>query len=164
MTSIKRFRKWQFEIITTLMLSLISWNAVATDLAKGPLSLAGVETEVWGSYKIQPTLFPHEVWDFVVVVVPVEVRQGSLIKIAKDFNAKHPMTRVRFFSDKQHIQQYVDRDRYYNDSTGSVKEVDFPDSEWVQNHLLGNINNRSSLFNRHWMLEDRHGNRVMLLP
>jgi hypothetical protein len=41
-TNIKRFRKWQFEIMTTLMLTLISWNAVATDLAKGPLSLAGI--------------------------------------------------------------------------------------------------------------------------
>jgi len=29
---------------------------------------------------------------------------------------------------------------------------------------LGNINNRSTTYQRHWMLEDRYGNSMSLLP
>ncbi|MDK9692142.1 hypothetical protein [Azospira sp.] len=131
---------------------------------KGSMVLGGVNLEVWGSYKIKPMLFPSEEWEFFVVVVPLDVRQGGLIKVAKEFYAKYPNVRARFFSDKKHIQQYVDRDRYVNDKTGSVREVSFPSDEWVQNHLLGNINNRSSTYQRRWMLEDRYGNNIVLLP
>lgn len=132
--------------------------------AKGPITLAGVKAAVWGDYSIRPMLFPTEDWRFFVVVVPKDVRQGTLIKIAQDFYAKHPNTRVRFFSDTKHLKQYVDRDRYVNDKTGKVKEVAFPKSEWVQDHLLGNINNRSKDLGRQWMLEDRYGNRIAPLP
>jgi len=132
--------------------------------SKGPLQLGEVKTDVWGSYKIRHALFPSEEWQFFVVVVPPDVRQGTLIKMAKEFYSKYPDTRARFFSDKTHIQQYIDRDRYINDKTGTVKEVPFPSSEWVQNHLLGNVNNRSSTYQRHWMLEDRYGNNISLLP
>jgi hypothetical protein len=76
-------------------------------------------------------LFPNEEWEFFVIIVPNDVRQGTLVKMAKDFYSKYPNTRARFFSDKAHIQQYVDRDRYVNDKTGRVKEVEFPDQEWV---------------------------------
>lgn len=138
--------------------------AAAAKPAKGSLVLNGTNPEVWGSYKIKHMLFPDEEWEFFVVVVPKDVRQGTLIKIAKEFYAKYPNTRVRFFSDKKYIKQYIDRDRYVNDKTGKVKEVEFPNSEWVQNHLLGNINNRSSTYKRHWMLEDRYGNSISLLP
>lgn len=48
--------------------------------------------------------------------------------------------------------------------TWACQAVPFPNSEWVQNHLLGNINNRSSTYQRHWMLEDRYGNNISLLP
>ena len=109
-------------------------------------------------------LFPDEEWEFYVIVVPIDVRQGTLIRIAKEFFAKYPHTRARFFSDKKHIQQCVDRDRYLNDRTDRVPKVEFPNEEWVQNHLLGNINNRSSEYRRHWMLEDRYGNNISLLP
>jgi hypothetical protein len=51
-----------------------------------------------------------------------------------------------------------------NDKTGKTREVAFPNQEWVQNHLLGNINNRSSTYQRQWMLEDRYGNNISLLP
>ena len=141
-----------------------SWSAFAAPPTKGPLVLAGTNLEVWGSYKIRQVLFPREEWEFFVIVVPKSVRQGTLIRIAKAFYEKYPNTRVRFFSDKRHIQQYIDRDRYINYSTGRLREVDFPDDEWVQNHLLGNINNRSKTFNRHWMLEDRYGSNISLLP
>lgn len=138
--------------------------AHAAPPAKGPITLAGVKATVWGEYAIRPMLFPAEEWRFHVVVVPKEVRQGTLIKMAQDFYAKHPNTRARFFSDTTHLKQYVDRDRYMNDKTGKVKEVDFPKSEWVQDHLLGNINNRSKENGRQWMLEDRYGNRIAPLP
>lgn len=49
-------------------------------------------------------LFPAEEWRFYVVVVPKDVRQGLLIKMAQEFYAKHPNTRVRFFSDKTHLR------------------------------------------------------------
>lgn len=132
--------------------------------AKGPLELAGVKASVWGEYSIEPMLFPGESWKFVVVVVPKDVRQGALIKMAQDFYRLYPNTRARFFSDTAHIKQYADRDRYMNDKTGKVKEVPFPKSEWVQDHLLGNINNRSKQHGRQWMLEDRYGNRIAPLP
>lgn len=135
-----------------------------TTPAKGPISLAEVKASVWGEYAIQPMLFPAETWRFHVVVVPKDVRQGTLIKMAQDFYKKHPNTRARFFSDTKHLQQYVDRDRFMNDKTGKVKEVAFPKSEWVQDHLLGNINNRSKENGRQWMLEDRYGNRIAPLP
>lgn len=51
-----------------------------------------------------------------------------------------------------------------NDNTGKVKEVDFPKYVWVQDHLLGNINNRSKENGRQWMLKDRYGNRIPPLP
>lgn len=132
--------------------------------SKGSLVLNKTNIEVWGSYKIKHMLFPSEEWEFFVLVVPKDVGQGTLIKIAKEFYAKYPNTRARFFNDKKHIQQYIDRDRYINDKTGKVRAVEFPNSEWVQNHLLGNINNRSSTYQRHWMLEDRYGNNISLLP
>lgn len=125
--------------------------------------LASVKATMWGSYEIRPMLFPRETWTFHVVVVPADVRQGTLIEVAKAFYAKYPNTRARFFSDTGHIKQYVDRDLYMNDKTGKAKEVDFPPSKWVQDHLLGNINNRSKDFGRAWMLEDRYGNRILPL-
>ena len=160
----KNLWHWKQLICVALLLLVTSWGAHAAPPAKGPLVLGDTKAEVWGSYKIRHMLFPKEEWQFIVVVVPKDVRQGTLIRMAKDFYAKYPNTRARFFSDKRHIQQYVDRDRYMNDSTGRVREVDFPDSQWVQNHLVGNINNRSKTFNRRWMLEDRYGNNISLLP
>lgn len=151
-------------LLALLLLVGASGCVFAASPAKGPQTLSGVTLEVWGSYKIRHMLFPKEEWEFFVIVVPKDVRQGTLIKIAKGFYAKYPNTRARFFSDKKHIQQYADRDRYMNDKTGKVREVDFPNQEWVQNHLLGNINNRSSAYQRHWMLEDRYGNNISLLP
>jgi hypothetical protein len=145
--------------LSTAVLLVPSW-ALASVPTKGPLTLAGAKTTVWGAYDIRPMLFPNETWTFHVVMVPADVRQGTLIEMAKAFYAKHPNTRARFFSDAKHIKQYVDRDRYINDKTGTVKEVDFPPSKWVQDHLLGNINNRSKDFGRAWMLEDRYGNRI----
>jgi hypothetical protein len=160
----KRVCTWNHLIFAALLMFAASWSAHAAVPGKGPLMLAGTKAEVWGSYKIRQMLFPSEEWEFVVVVVPKDVRQGTLIQMAKAFYTKYPKTRARFFSDKRHIQQYVDRDRYINDTTGQAPEVDFPDSKWVQDHLLGNINNRSKTFHRHWMLEDRYGSNISLLP
>jgi hypothetical protein len=131
---------------------------------KGEITLASIPSTVWGSYTISQMLFPNEQWKFYVVVVPKDVRQGTLIEMAKDFYSKFPKTRARFFSDQKHIQQFVNRDRYVNDRTGSVNEVAYPDTTWVKNHLLGNINNRSKEYSRHWMLENRYGSRIELLP
>ncbi len=151
--------------IAVLLLFVIASSYAAPDEpAKGPLVLNGISLEVWGSYKINQMLFPNEEWEFFVIVVPKDVRQGTLIKIAKAFYSKFPNTRARFFSDREYIQQFVDRDRYVNDTTGKVNKVEFPDQEWVQNHLLANINNRSSTYRRHWMLEDRYGSNISLLP
>lgn len=155
--------KWLF-LILAFFGGMNAYAQSGTAPQKGPLVLAGVNAEVWGSYKIRQMLFPNEEWQFYVLVVPKDVRQGTLIKIAKDFYGKYPNTRARFFSDNKHIKQYVDRDMYMNDKTGKVKEVPFPNSEWVQNHLLGNINNRSTTHKRHWMLEDRYGSNIQFLP
>jgi hypothetical protein len=151
-------------LLVLFLLVGASGNVSAASPVKGPLTLSGTNLEVWGSYKIRHMLFPKEEWEFFVIVLPKDVRQGTLIKIAREFYAKYPNARVRFFSDKKHIQQYIDRDRYMNDKTGKIREVEFPNQEWVQNHLLGNINNRSSTYQRHWMLEDRYGNNISLLP
>lgn len=155
-----------FRQLTLILLLFFGANEYAFSAAptKGPLVLNKTKLEVWGSYKIKHMLFPSEEWEFFIIVVPKDVGQGTLINIAKEFYTKYPNTRVRFFNDKKHIQQYLDRDRYLNDKTGKVHEVEFPNSEWVQNHLLGNINNRSSTYQRHWMLEDRYGNNISLLP
>ncbi len=152
--------------LVLILLLLISAPAFSQERGpeKGEITLASVPSEIWGSYTISQMLFPNEQWRFYVVVVPKDVRQGTLIEMAKDFYSKFPKTRARFFSDKKHIQQYVDRDRYVNDRTGNVAEVAFPDSTWVKNHLLGNINNRSKKYNRQWMLENRYGSRIELLP
>lgn len=128
------------------------------------LTLAGTNVEVWGSYKIKHMLFPDEDWEFYVIVLPASTSQQGLIAIAKDFYLRFPKTRARFFTDQRLIQQYVDRDRFVNDKTGRVAQVEFPDSAWVQAHLLGNINNRSSIHNRRWLLEDRYGNLLAMLP
>ncbi len=150
-------------IVFSLLFGAIT-SAQAKELEKSTITLATVSAEVWGSYKIRHMLFPNEKWVFYVIVVPKHVRQGTLIEMAKDFYSKFPKTRARFFSDKQHIQQYLDRDIYMNDKTGTAKKVDFPDSKWVKNHLLGNINNRSKEYNRQWMLENRYGSMIELLP
>ena len=139
-------------------------NSQANELEKGPITLGSVTAEVWGSYKIRHMIFPNEQWEFHIIVVPKNVRQGDLIEIAKELYSKHPKTRIRFFSDKQYIQQYIDRDIYVNDKSGRAKEVAFPNVNWVKNHLLGNINNRSEQYNRHWMLENRYGSMIELLP
>ena len=130
----------------------------------GPMVMNGIPINIWGNYTIQHVLFPREKWTFYVVVIPKNVRQGTLIKLAKTFYSKYPNTRVRFFNDTKYLQQYVDRDKHFNDSTGRATEVDFPNDEWVQNHLLGNINNRSTTHSRHWMLESRYGDNLALLP
>lgn len=151
-------------LLVLLLLVCANGYSFAAAPTKGPLTLNGVSLEVWGSYKIKHMLFPKEEWEFFVIVVPKDVKQGTLVKIAKEFYAKFPNTRARFFSDKKHVQQFADRDRYMNDKTGRIREVALPNQEWVQNHLLGNINNRSSTYQRHWMLEDRYGNNISLLP
>lgn len=146
------------------IVTLISEGAWASAPTKGNVILAGMKSTIFGAYQIEHMLFPGEVWLFYLVVVPANVRQGTLIEIAKDFYMKYPKTRVRFFSDTKYIQQYADRDQYVNDKTGKVRVVDFPPSKWVQDHLLGNINNRSKANGREWMLEDRYGNQISLLP
>jgi len=151
-------------VCSLLFFSSILSAESGSRLEKGPLFLANTDLEVWGSYELRHMLFSDELWTFYVIVVPESVRQGTLIEIAKEFYSKHPNTRVRFFSNTKHIQQYVDRDIYVNDRTGLAKEAQFPDSTWVRNHLIGNINNRSSIYPRHWMLEDRYGSMIALLP
>lgn len=152
------------KLILISLLILVSWETFAVMPKKGHLLLANTEIEILGSYKIKHMLFPNEEWEFFIVVVPDYVSQKSLIHIAKDFYIKYPNTRARFFNDKKHIQQYIERDQYVNDRTGRVREVEFPNSEWVQKHHLGNINNRSQTHNRKWMLEDRYGTNISLLP
>ena len=147
-----------------LLTSLVVDSAPTSKLQKGPIVLANTHLEIWGKYDLQPMMFSNEAWTFYVLVVPESVMQGALIEIAKEFYSKHPNVRVRFFRSTRHIQQYVDRDIYVNDKTGQAKEVEFPDSTWVRNHLRGNINNRSSIYPRHWMLEDRYGSMIALLP
>jgi len=144
---------------------LIFWgiSAQTQELKPGQLNLAGYETNVWGSYTISHMIFPNESWEFWIVIVPISITKNKLIEIAKDFYLKHPQTRARFFNDSQYIQQYIDRDIFVNDSTGTEKEVPFPDVKWVQDHLLGNINNRSSTYNRAWMLENRYGGKLSFL-
>ena len=139
-------------------------NIVDQNLIKGTSVIAGVPVEIWGSYEINPALFKGEEWKFYIIVVPKDIRTGALIKVAKEFYSKHPKTRVRFFSDKTHIQQFVDRDRFFNDRTGEVKEVAFPSDDWVIKHFVGNINNRSQTYHRAWMLEDRYGSKISFLP
>ena len=151
-------------LVALFLFVAASGHASAASPEKGPLLLGDTNLEVLGSYKIRHMLFHDEEWEFFVIVVPIDVRQGTLIRIAKEFFAKYPNTRARFFSDKKYIQQYIDRDRYINDRTDKVPKVEFPNEEWVQNHLLGNINNRSREYQRHWMLEDRYGNNISLLP
>ena len=159
------FKSFSYICVYGLLLaSLAVSSEPASKLEKGPLLLANVELEIWGSYDLKPMMFSNEAWTFYVIVVPDSVRQGTLIEIAKDFYKKHPNVRVRFFSNTKHIQQYVDRDIYVNDKTGQAKEAKFPDSTWVRNHLIGNINNRSSIYPRHWILEDRYGSMIALLP
>ena len=149
--------------VLLIILIITSFSAYSEPLKKGKFEIGGVPVEVWGHYNIKHMLFPGETWVFNVIVVPADTRQGDLIDIAKEFYRKYPKTRARFFSDTLHIKQYVERDIYMNDKTGKAKKVEFPDSKWVQNHLLGNINNRSKKYNRAWMLEDRYGNRIELL-
>ena len=160
----KRWPGFTKLLVALFLVVAANGQAAPASPEKGPLFLGDTSLDVWGSYKIRHMLFPDEEWEFYVIVVPIDVRQGTLIRIAKEFFAKYPHTRARFFSDKKHIQQYVDRDRYLNDRTDRVPKVEFPNEEWVQNHLLGNINNRSSEYRRHWMLEDRYGNNISLLP
>ena len=130
----------------------------------GPLEISTGNLEVWGTYKIRPMLFPAEEWEFFVVVVPAGTESQDLGRLAREFFVKYPKTRVRFFSDKRYIQQYVDRDRFFNDQSGGIPEVPFPDENWVRTHFLGNINNRSSIHARRWMLEDRYGSVLSFLP
>jgi len=155
-------KKLHFVIFLSFVFSgySIAQNA---QLSKGPINFGRVQAEVWGSYEMTPMLFPRGIWKFCVIVVPRTVRQGDLIEISKQLYSEHPGMRVRFFSDKENIQQYVDRDIYVNDSTGTAREVAFPDSTWVRNHLLGNINNRSQQHSRQWMLENRYGSMIQLL-
>ncbi len=157
---IKSFNPLFFSI---LLLSVYA-DSQESELKKGPITLAATPAEVWGSYKIKHMLFPNEQWEFYVILVAEDVRQGALIEMARDFYSKFPNTRARFFSDKQHIKQYLDRDIYLNDKTGQAIEVEFPNPKWVQSHLLGNINNRSSQYDRLWMLENRYGSMIVLLP
>jgi hypothetical protein len=126
--------------------------------------LANVNTRFWGSYKINHMLFPDEEWEFHVFIVPRGTSIDKLAEIAKVFYSKHPKIRARFFDDNRHVRQYVERDIYINDTTDQAKVVDFPDTEWVQNHLLGNINNRTQKLNRRWILEDRNGELIAFLP
>lgn len=162
--------KFFYKSLSCICIYCLFWASLAVSsksaatLEKGPLLLANAHLEIWGSYDLKPMMFSNEAWTFYVIVVPESVRQGALIEIAKDFYKKYPNVRVRFFSNTKYIQQYVDRDIYVNDTTGRVKEAKFPDSTWVRDHLIGNINNRSSIYPRHWMLEDRYGSMITLLP
>ncbi|PFG11280.1 hypothetical protein [Marinobacter sp. LV10MA510-1] len=149
--------------ILFVFILLLGFSVSAEEqLTKGSVELSGVQSLVWGEYTINPVKHTEEQWNFYVVVVPKTVRQGKLIEIARDFFKRFPHTRVRFFSDTEHLQQYIDRDRYFNDSTGTVREVSFPDSTWIQDHFLANINNRSG--QRKWILENRYGSKIHSLP
>lgn len=151
------------KILLGFVLVLLGVASNSNALEKGPLNISGVGLEVVSSYSIYQMLFPNEEWKFDVILVPAETKQGSLIKISKELYKKYPKTRVRFFSDRKYIDQYIKRDIYINDTSGKVKSVDFPPDEWLQNHMLGNINNRSERYQRKWMLEDRYGNMIKLL-
>ena len=89
-TSTKIF---QWVILTAFVFSSYVYSQ-ERELEKGPITLASITAEIWGSYKIRPMLFPSEEWEFYVIVVPTDVRQGDLVEMAKDFYSRYPKTRV----------------------------------------------------------------------
>ena len=116
--------------------------------------LADEYTE-WGSYEAGG-------WSWKVIIIPKNSSSEAPLYIAKDISKKYPKTRVRFFNDDTKIQQFVDRDRYFNDRTGKVKKVPFP-TIWVKAHHIANINERSNRARKKWQLVTRYGEHIAYL-
>jgi len=128
---------------------------------------AALKYEVWGTYE-RENVIPDfksgsdKKWTWKVVVVEKGISEGELIRIARHLVSKYPGQRIRIFDDKKKLQQFVDRDIYFNDSTGTAKKVEFP-TEWVVAHHLANINDRSDKYEGRWQLVNRYGAYISLL-
>lgn len=135
------------------------------ELAQGAISLAGISVEVWGSYEITHVMYPGENWRQWVLIVPKDTSRKDLVCIAEHFWSRYPESYTLIFNNTTHLQQYVDRDRYFNDQTNTVPEVDFPDPEWVRASHQGNISNRdinTPASSRRWMFETPSGNPIKI--
>lgn len=118
-------------------------------------SLSAEEYDEWGSYVAGD-------WEWKVIIIPKDTTAKDLLNIAKSLYKKNPKTRMRFFDDDGKVQQFVDRDRYFNDSTGTVPEVPFPET-WVIAHHKANINERSQKARNRWQLVTRYGEHIAYL-
>jgi hypothetical protein len=93
------------------------------------------------------------VWN--VLIVPLGTDQASLVKIAAEFHKTHPNTYFRIFDDTAKVQQWIARDRYFNDQTGAVAAADYPEA-WAIAHFIGNIQDKSDQSNGTWQLTNQY--------
>jgi asparagine synthetase A len=125
----------------------------------------GIGYQVWGIYErdniiSQAAGLPVGKWTWIVVLVDPSISKVQLELVAKEIFKNYPRQRVRIFNDDAQIKQFIDRDIYFNDSTGTVAPVDFPE-DWVKAHHLANINDRSDALVDRWQLVTRKGEHLL---
>lgn len=101
-------------------------------------------------------------WVWKVAIIPKNTSQDKLVNIAKELYKTYPNKRIRIFDDKAKVNQFIQRDIWFNDKSGKLKEVPFPE-QWVIQHHIANINDRSDIANNRWQLVTRHGNYIAYL-
>jgi len=111
---------------------------------------APVEISHWGDYQ------STNGWKWKIFIIPKNISRNELITVARKTFAKHPNVRSRFFDDSEKIQEYIDAENFFWDSTGTVARAEFP-TEWRKQHLIAIINDRSTAGYGRWQLVYNQG-------
>ncbi|PFG11278.1 zinc ribbon domain-containing protein [Marinobacter sp. LV10MA510-1] len=108
-------------------------------------AVAPVEIAHWGDYQSTSG------WEWKVFIIPENLSRNELITVARKTFAKHSNVRSRFFDDSEKIQEYIDAENFFWDTTGTVVRAEFP-TEWRKQHLIAIIHDRSTAGYGRWQL------------
>lgn len=121
------------------------------------------QAEIWGEYTRGSMFDDGEAdWVWKVAIIPPNATKRELETIAKVLAKAYPKKRVRIFDDKTYVKQFIERDIFLNDRSGLVKKVEYP-QEWVKQHHVANINDRSNVASNRWQLVEPLGRHIAFL-
>ena len=121
------------------------------------------EIEIWGEYTRNSMFDDGDVyWVWKVAIIPPNTARRELEIVAKKLARAYPKKRMRIFDDKANVKQFIERDIFLNDKSGSAKKVEYP-LEWVKKHHIANINDRSDIASNRWQLVEPLGKHIAFL-
>ena len=125
---------------------------------KKDIKKRGGDFEIVGEY----TEYALTGWNWKLVVIPADTSKPELISIAMRLHKLYPLQRFNIFDDNGEIKSFIARQNYINDSSGKIKEVPYK-GDWLNQHHIANINDRSFKSEDKWQLVTPYGEHIEYL-